>query len=407
MNALEGLRVVEFCDETGSYCGRLLADLGAEVIKVEPPDGGVQRHTPPFYRDTNSPDTSIAFWVHNTSKKSVALDLDTPAGQAAAKKLALSADVILEDCPVGYLAARGLGYDALSREKPALVYTSVTGFGQTGPHAGWAYTDIVGQAMGGIMTLAGDSADPPNTIYGNQGDISASIHAAQGTLIAVLHAEETGEGQQVDVSAQEALSMSQETAMMTWDFQKRNRTRTGALGMLPVQLPGAGVYKTKDGWCSLFIVAPGGADFPEFIDWMREKGMAADLDEPQYAELCASLNMARLTQVIGDPASAQAAIPKMVHINEAVTAFMATMTSREAYEEGQGRRLLVGIVSTPKDLAENTQLRARDWYLKMQFDFLSQVVEFPGPPYRLSDSPTVITRPPRLGEHTEAILATL
>ena len=131
--ALEGLRVVEFTDEIGSYAGRLLADLGAEVIKVEPPGGGRQRHTPPFFHGEVGPDTSLAFWVHNTSKKSVVLDLEDAAGGEAALRLASTADVILEDCPVGYLAARGLGYDALAARRPALVYTSVTGFGQTGP----------------------------------------------------------------------------------------------------------------------------------------------------------------------------------------------------------------------------------------------------------------------------------
>src|SRR5690606_815221 len=122
-----------------------------------------------------------------------------------------------------------------------------TGFGQTGPHAGYTYSDIVGQAMGGEMTLAGDPADPPNMIYGNQANVCASIHGAQGTLVAILYAEATGEGQLVDVSAQEAQSMNQETAMQTWDLQKRNRTRTGDRGMLPIQLPGAGNYQCKDG----------------------------------------------------------------------------------------------------------------------------------------------------------------
>ena len=407
MKALEGVRVVEFCDEIGSYCGRLLGDLGAEVIKVEPPGGGIQRMTPPFYKGVEGPDTSIPFWVHNTSKKSVVLDHDTEAGRRSARTLALTADVVLEDRPVGYLAARGLGYDALSAEKPSLVYTSVTGFGQTGPHAGYAYTDIIGEAMGGIMTLAGELADPPNIIYGNQANISASLHASQGTLLALLHAEATGEGQLVDVSAQEALSMSQETAMGTWDFQKRNRVRTGELGMLPVRLPGAGVYQAKDGWVSLLVVAPGGADFPELVDWMREKGLAEDLDEEPYASFTHKLTMGMITQIIGSPQSVAESAPLMEHIQGVLRRFIASMPAREAYEEGQGRRLLVGIVSTPKDLAENTQLRARDWYQPMPFDYLGATIEFMGPPYRLSETPTVIARPPRLGEHTAEVLGAI
>ncbi|MCS7296307.1 MAG: CoA transferase [Chloroflexota bacterium] len=406
-SALDGVRVIEFCDEIGSYCGKLLADLGADVIKVEPPGGGWQRHTPPYFRDQEGVDTSLWFWVHNTSKRSVVLDLETDEGRALARKLALTADVLLEDFPPGYLAARGLGYEELHAAKPSLVYTSITGFGQFGPHAHYAYSDIVGQAMGGVMTLAGEPDDPPNMIVGNQANICASIDAAQGTLLALLYAERTGKGQHVDVSAQEAISMAQETAMQTWDLQKRNRVRTGEKGMIPVALPGWGVYRAKDGWVQLMVLAPAGKDFPALVDWMRERGMAADLDEEPYASLCAQLSMPFVTQVMTNPESAMAVIPQLAHINEVVKAFIATLGAVEAYEEGQRRQLLVGLVSTPKHLAENAQLRARGWYRPVEFPHLGVTIEFPGPPYRLSETPARIGRPPRLGEHTAEVLAEL
>ena len=405
--ALDGVRVIEFADETAAYCGRLLADLGAEVIKVEPPGGGRLRRARPFVRGhEGDPNASLAFWVHNTSKKSVVLDLETDEGRTLARKLALTADIVLEDCPVGYLAERGLGFDTLHGEKPSLVYTSVTGFGQDGPHAHWAYSDIVGQAMGGIMTLAGEPADPPNLIYGRQADISASIQAAQGTLMALLYAEATGEGQRVDVSAQEALSMAQETAMQTWDFQKRNRTRTGELGMLPIPLPATGVAKCKDGYVSLYILAPAGKDLPALVDWMREKGMQGPLDDEPYRTIVNQLNMAWLTQLMSNPAAAGEILQHLPVITKTILEFFATMSPREAYEEGQRRQLLIGIVSTPKDIAENAQLRARDWFVRIESP-VGGTVEFPGPPYRLSETPAVISRPPRLGEHTDEILASL
>jgi benzylsuccinate CoA-transferase BbsE subunit len=405
--ALDGVRVIEFADETAAYCGRLLADLGAEVIKVEPPGGGRLRRARPFVRGhEGDPNASLAFWVHNTSKKSVVLDLETDEGRTLARKLALTADIVLEDCPVGYLAERGLGFDTLHAEKTSLVYTSVTGFGQDGPHAHWAYSDIVGQAMGGIMTLAGEPADPPNMIYGRQADISASIQAAQGTLMALLHAEATGEGQRVDVSAQEALSMAQETAMQTWDFQKRNRTRTGELGMLPIPLPATGVAKCKDGYVSLYILAPAGKDLPALVDWMREKGMQGPLDDEPYRTIVNQLNMAWLTQLMSNPAAAGEILQHLPVITKTILDFFATISAREAYEEGQRRQLLIGIVSTPKDIAENAQLRARDWFVRIESP-IGGTVEFPGPPYRLSETPAVISRPPRLGEHTDEILASL
>lgn len=404
--ALEGVRIIEFTDFTGAYCGRLLADLGAEVIKVEPPGGGHQRHTPPFYSELPEPDNSIAFWVHNTSKKSVVLDLESSEGQAKAKHLVLSADAVIEDNPVGWMAARGLGYEAIRAEKPSLVYVSITGFGQTGPHAGWAYTDIVGQAMGGIMTLAGDPADPPNQLYGNQSDVSASIQAAQGAMLALLHAEATGQGQLVDVSAQESLSMSQETAMMYWDFQRHNRTRTGGKSIIGMELPGLGSYKTKDGYIYCMVLAPAGAEFPELVAWMDEKGLAGPLTEEPYATLTANLNMRFLSQLMVDPESAATVAQQMAVVDAQLRTFFEALPAVEIYEEGQRRKLLIGLVSTPRDIAENRQLRARNWFTKLDFGD-GKVVEFPGAPYRLSETPVDIARPPFLGEHTDSVLATL
>ena len=135
--------------------------------------------------------------------------------------------------------------------------------------------------------------------------------------------------------------------------------------------------------------------------------MAGDLGDEPYAGICDRLNMGFLTQIMGDPAAAGAVLGSLKHINDVVIAFFASMTAVEAYEAGQKRRLLNGLVSTPRDLAENKQLRARDWFKKLEFDYLNATVEFPGAPYRLSETPVQIARPPRLGEHTAAVLASL
>ncbi len=397
---LANVRVLEFTDEIGAYCGKLFADLGADVIKVEPPGGEDQRRTPPFLDGDPAPDASIAFWAQNTSKRSLALNLHDEADLARARELALGADIIIEDHLPGSMAAVGLGYDDLRGERPDLVYTSITGFGQTGPHANFAYSDIVGQAMGGVMTLAGMPEDPPNLIYGNQGNICASIQAAQGTLVALHHAERTGEGQHVDVSVQESLSLPMETAMMLWDFQKTNRVRTGPLGLLRMPIPGVGVYSTKAGYVMAYITAPGGADFPEVVAWMDDAGFEHDLHDEAYTELVHGMNLRFLAQVLSDPDSAAGAARQLEHINDVFADFLATMTALEAYEEGQRRRLLVGLVSTPRDLVENRQLRERGWYQPLPVD--SREVEFPGPPYRLSASPATVAPPPALGRHADA-----
>ena len=181
----------------------------------------------------------------------------------------------------------------------------------------------------------------------------------------------------------------------------------GELGAIPIRLPGAGTLKVKDGYILLFIIAPAGEDLPALVDWMREEGKQEDLDEDVYREIIASMNMAFLTQMMSDPARAGQVMGALPHINEVIGKFFADKTAKESYEEGQRRRLLIGIVSKPNDLAENTQLRARNWYVTFPDTVAGKPVEFPGPPYRLSETPASVTRPPRLGEHTESVLGSL
>ena len=195
--------------------------------------------------------------------------------------------------------------------------------------------------------------------------------------------------------------------MQTWDLQKTNRARTGERGMIPIALPGMGVYKTLDGYVAAFIMAPAGADFPALVDWMREEGKHEDLDEPEFREVAQGLNMAMLTQAMTDPESAVGLAGTLAHLNDVVAAFLSGMDSKTAYEEGQRRRLLFGIVSTPRALAENTQLRERGWYQTIEFGTAVGEREFPGPPYRLSETPAQIGSPPLLGQHTDEILAGL
>ena len=168
-SALGDLRVLDLAGETGVYASKLLADLGADVIRIEPPDGDPLRDVPPFFHDVRAADHSLTFFHLNTNKRSVTLDFTKPRGRALFERLVKSADVVIESYTPGYLDGMGLGYDGLCKIRPDIVLTSITGFGQGGPHARWAWSDIVGVAMSGMMTLAGDKDDPPNRPYGNQG----------------------------------------------------------------------------------------------------------------------------------------------------------------------------------------------------------------------------------------------
>lgn len=402
--ALGDVRVIDLAGEIGQYCTKLLADLGADVIKVEPPGGDPVRRLPPFYHDRPGEQTSL-YWLNlNTNKRSVTLDLETADGRRLFEKLAATADVVVETFPPGYLDRLGVGYEALTKLKPDIIVTSITGFGQTGPHAGYKAPDIVGVAMGGIMWLAGDRKDPPNVPPWRQGYISASIQAAAGTLTALYHRDVTGEGQRVDVSMQEALSIAQETAMQTWDMLQQLRSRTGASGALPITIPGIGVYECRDGYVFGYVGTPGGAPWSELLQWMIDEGAAEDLTEEPYHEICLNLNMRFLTGLMQDPSTIGEKIKALQHIDDVLKRFLASKGKWEVYEDGQRRRLLFGIVSTPEDIAKNPQLEYRKWLTPVEHPEFGETLRYPGPPYRLSETPWAIRRrAPAIGEHNVEI----
>jgi crotonobetainyl-CoA:carnitine CoA-transferase CaiB-like acyl-CoA transferase len=389
-SALDDVRVLDLAGEMGQYCTKLLADLGADVIKVEPPSGDSARNVPPFHHDEPGPQRSL-YWLNlNTSKRGVTLDVEKEEGRELFRRLVATADVVVETFEPGYLDGLGLGYEGLSKIKPDIVVTSITGFGQTGPHAHYKAPDIVGVAMGGTMWLAGDPQDPPNVPPWRQGYISAGIIGATGTMTALLHRDLHGEGQHVDVSMQEALSIAQETAMQSWDMLEQLRNRTGSRGMIPLDVPGIGIYECTDGHVFGYVGTPGGATWPELLGWMEEEEMEEDLTEEPYKTFIDNLNLRFLTGLMEDPASLGEKIRIMSHIMEVLRKFIATKSKWEVYEGAQGRRLLFGIVSTPETPVEHPEL--------------GDTLRYPGGPYRLTETTWAIRRkPPEVGEHNSEI----
>ena len=404
--ALDDVRVLSLAGEIGQYCVKLLADLGADVIKVEPPVGDPARNLPPFYHDEQDQQKSL-YWLNlNTNERSVTLNLEGADGRRLFERLVATADVVVESFEPGYLDGLGLGYEGLAKIKPDIILTSVTGFGQTGPHAHYKAPDIVGVAMAGVMWLAGDPQDPPNLPPWRQGYISASIVAAAGTLTALYHRDVHGEGQQVDVSMQEALSIAQENAMQSWDMLESLRNRNGERGMIPINVPGVGAYECKDGYVFGYVGTPGGATWAVLLEWMIEEGAAEDLGEAPYREFCENLNLRFLTGLFDDTSTLGEKIRMLTHVDEVLKRFIAARGKWEIYEGGQRRRLLFGIVSTPEDIAKNPQLEFRKWLTSVEHPELKDTLRYPGPPYRLSETPWAIgRRPPLLGEHNDEVYA--
>ncbi len=405
-SALSDIRVLDLTGETGVYCTKLLADLGADVIRIEPPSGDPLRDIGPFWHDQRAADRSLQFLHNNTNKRSITLDIAKPEGRGVFDKLAAGADVVVETYRPGYLDSLGLGYDALRKARPDIILTSITGFGQTGPHAGYEWSDIVGVAMSGMMWLAGEKEDPPNRPYGNQGNICASIDGAAGTMMALYHRDLTGDGQHVDVSMQEALCINQETAMMTYDMTHRIASRTGARGLIPIDLPGIGIFDANDGQVFCYLGTPGGAPWTTMVEWMAREGKAEDLTEGENFEMVQSLNLGFLTGLVREPEKLPARIKVLGHMREVFARFIASFSKWYVYQEAQKQRLMIGIVSTPEDLAKNPQLAARDWYQHVEHDF--GAVTYAGPPYRLSETPwTMRHRAPLPGEHNDEIFGEL
>ena len=198
---LGGYRVLDLTDEKGLLCGKMLGDMGADVIKVERPGGDTARSLGPFYHDEIHPERSLFWFAMNTSKRGITLDIETADGQEIFKKLVKTADFVIESFQPGYLDKLGLGYSMLEKLNPGIILVSITPFGQTGPYKDWKTSDIVSWAMSGEMVMWGEAEDPPVKISGHsQAYMCAGADACMGAVTALLHRSIAGEGQQVDVS---------------------------------------------------------------------------------------------------------------------------------------------------------------------------------------------------------------
>jgi benzylsuccinate CoA-transferase BbsE subunit len=400
--ALEGVRVLDLTGTAGQYAGKLLADLGADVVRVEPPAGSPARTMPPFADDAPSPNKSLAFWYWNTSKRSITIDLSTEDGKALFRRLLPRYDILLHTYTPAQTAELGLAPQELAALHAGLIECSITPYGEWGPHAGWLGTDLTISAMSGLMTLAGYPDRAPSMPPGEQAAVCGGVQAAQGIMVALLARDRDGRGQRVEVSQQEAMSITQETAMQTWDMRHELRKRAGNQKLLP----GFGTYECADGHIYCMIgVAGFGAPMPVLFDWMREEGVEGTESSGELLELLARTNLRELTALMTDPVKLQEFMQKAGALDSMIIKFFESKTKAELYIGGQSRRLLIGPVNSAKDLTEDLQLRARAWWQEVEHPEVGRTLTYPGPPYHHSETPWRISRrPPLLGEHTLEVL---
>ncbi|MFN8557896.1 MAG: CoA transferase [Dehalococcoidia bacterium] len=400
--ALDDLRVLDLTEAGGQYAAKLLADLGADVVRVEPPGGVTARTAPPFAGDLPDADRSVPFWYWNTGKRSLTLDLTTEDGRALLQALVPRFDALIHTQPPPGAAAHGLDGETLRALHPGLITCSITPFGETGPHTAYEGGELVVTAMSGLTWLAGYPDRPPTTPPGEQAAVCGGLQAAQGILLALAARDLTGRGQHVEVSQQEALLIAQETAMQTWDMRRELRTRTGAAHTLPA----IGVYACADGYIQCMVGAAGfGAPLSTLVEWMAEEGQAGGLDGAEWDAWLPRLTARELTVLAGRPEELRALQARIVAADGVVAAFFAGRSKHELYLGGQRRRLMIGPVSTTADLTADPQLAARGWWRAVAHPELDRDMTYPGPPYHLARTPwTISRRPPLVGEHTVEIL---
>lgn len=288
---LDGVRILEIGDELGEYCGKVLAGLGADVVRVEPPGGEVTRGYGPFYRDQAHPDRSLYFWHYNFGKRGLELDLDDPADQARFRDLAQAADVILDSRPRGYLDERGLGRDALSAANPGLIHARISPFGDTGPWADRQASDLVHLALGGVAMNCGYDPDPAGT-YDTppiapqiwQAYHIAGEMMAMSIIAALIYRQASGQGQSLSTSVHQAVSQNTETDIPSWLFLRAVHRRLTCRHSATVARSPS-LAQTKDGRYVLpyrtYLMA-GFNIWDDTIAVLRDYGMQADLEDPHY-----------------------------------------------------------------------------------------------------------------------------
>lgn len=397
---LAGIRVLEFCDELGQLTGKLLADMGADVIKVEPPGGSSARAIGPFVKDIPGPDRSLNFWYHNTNKRSVVLDLASNHGREAFRKLAATSDIVIESQEPGYLPGLGLGYEALAQDRPELIMCSITPFGQDGPWANWKSSDLVGLALGGPMRMNGyDPEDapgaPPIRGHGDQGYNTACHFAAMGIMAALLYRDATGEGQYIDCAMHEALSCTVEVGMPYWFYRRLDVIRqTGRHAAHRRTEPW--LFRAKDGRDILcFGVGRDNASWAKIKKWYQSEGFGQHFEESRF----------------DDPKNRQPGRGnrEAEEIMAETARFIAANDAEYIYRGGQERDQAWGVVRSPDETLDDPHFWDRGFFVSTTGEGAEGGgAAMPGAPYIFSATPWELRRPaPRLGEHTAEVLAGL
>jgi benzylsuccinate CoA-transferase BbsE subunit len=390
---LSPYRALDLTDEKGLLCGKILADLGADVIQVEKPEGNPARSIPPFLEDIAGPERSLLWFTFSAGKRSITLNWESEAGKDLFKRLAKTADFIIESFPPGYLERKGLGYKVLTKTNPRLMMASITPFGQAGPFRDYKGGDLIASAMGGMVGCTGEPDRAPVRISADLACCQAGVHAAIGLLIALSHRAATGQGQQVDISMQASTVRTLHTQLPYWEYSHHIVQRSGIRrfrGGVSTQE----IWPCKDGFVSwmFFGGAVGTQQMRLMVEWMEGKGMAGSLaaEVQDWAAL-------DLTKVSSE---------KIKSWERVIGDFFLAHTQEELYQGALEKRIPLTPLNDMSGVVEDEQLAARDFWVGVDHTELRTSIRYPGFLFLTSEEkcmPRVRRRAPFIGEHNTEI----
>ena len=370
--ALAGMRVIDLSQGvSGPYCTKMLADFGAEVIKVEPPDGDVARVAGPFPGDTPHPEKSALFLHLNTNKRSITLDLHCEAGAEALRRLVASADSVVENFPPGTLDQLGLSYDRLAELNPRLVLTSLTPYGSAGMYRDYQATHLINCATSGWMFMCGDLERAPLQCGGIISEYASGLYGASGTLAAYFASKTAGTGEHVDISTQEAVQILTIFGVHHYADTGMVRDRSTAMSW------SAEMLECKDGIVACHLTGAGAWD--RLCEWIGRPDL------------------------IGDPAATDGQ-RRMSLLRPILSEFLRELTREEVFREARARHLSFCLVPTISELLEFEQHRVRNFFVDVEHPAVGRLTH-PGAPFKMSATPAGSLRPaPLLGQDNRSLL---
>ncbi|MBW1884776.1 MAG: CoA transferase [Deltaproteobacteria bacterium] len=406
MSALEGIRVIELASERCAFAGKMLGDMGADVVLVETPGGDPSRSYPPFAEDEPGRERSLYWWHYNTSKRGIVMDLDREAARVAFRKLVATADVLIEAEAHGRLADLGLDYDDLKAIKPDLIFVSITPFGRDNPRSAEPVTDLTILSGGGPVWSCGydDHSIPPIRGGGNQGYHTACHYAVMSALTAIFYHGVSGEGQLIDVSMHAAANITTEMSSYFWLVEQATVQRqTGRHAMnimtMPVQVLCAdGKYATTG------VPPRTPAGFGDIYDWLDQLGIVPEFPEAIFIERARhreSLNFGDIG--VDDEVTAIFSAGR-----EAIILIASRLSAYDFFLGAQELGIAVGAVYSPEEAYEDPHFVDRGFQVEVEHPELGRTIRYPGAPYKLPASPWAISRrAPQLGEHDHEIFEEL